>query len=148
MRRALLALLFATAGLVLGCGGDDDPFGSYCDVVKEQQQPLSEALAQGASTGLLAALPSFEKLRDAAPDDIADEWAVVIQRIRVLRDALDEAGVDAATYDAEKPPPDVSEEQQAAIAAAANGLATPSTTAALSSVEQQARDVCRTQLSL
>lgn len=126
----------------------EDRFSAYCEEVERQQQPLSEAFAQGETTGLLAALPSFEKLQDEAPDDIADEWGTVVRRIAVLRDALDDAGVDPATYDPEKPPAGVTRDQRAAISAAATALASRPTQQAFQAVQQQVRDVCGTPLTL
>ncbi len=132
----------------LSACGDDDAFASYCDEVKAQQQPITEALAGGPSTGLLTALPSFEKLKAKSPSDLSDEWGVVVQRISVLQRALLDADVDPATYDPEKPPADLTPEAQAAIAAAADGLSTVEMRVALAGVQQQARDVCKTPLSL
>jgi hypothetical protein len=120
-------------------GAREDRFADYCAEVKTQQQPLAEALAQGQTTGLLAALPSFEALEADAPDDVTDEWDTVVSRVTVLRDALD---------DAEKPPPGVTDPQRAAIAAAATDLADRTTQRAFEAVQQQARDVCGTPLTL
>jgi hypothetical protein len=137
-----------TDGADPGLPDEDDRFAVYCAEVQAQQQPLSDALAQGETTGLLAALPSFEELRDKAPDDIADEWSTVVRRVTVLRDALDDAGVDPATYDPDKPPTGVTSAQRAAIRAAASGLASRETQAAFGAVQQQVRDVCGTPLTL
>lgn len=139
------AIAVAVLGTASGCSGD--PTEAYCTEVQAQQTPLTEAAAAGA-TGLLQALPSFEVLRDKAPDDIADDWAIVVQRVTVLRAALDDAGVDPATYDPEEPPADLSEQEQAAITAAATGLVTDAMVTALGSVQQHARDVCKTPLTL
>ena len=127
---------------------EGDRFAAYCAEVEQQQRPIGEALAQGETTGLLAALPSFEALSDVAPDDVADEWGTVVGRLTVLQDALDDAGVDPATYDPKQPPPGVTKEQRAAIAAAATGLANRETQAAFAAVQQQVRDVCGVPLSL
>ena len=65
-----------------------------------------------------------------------------------LDDALKDAHVDPKTYDATHPPAGVSADQQRAIAAAATRLGSQKTLAALAAVQQQARDVCHTPLSL
>lgn len=145
MRRVLAALLLLP---ILAACGDDDPFAAYCEEVKTQQKPLSEAAAQSDTTGLIAALPSFEALEEKSPDDIADEWAIVTQRIQVLVDALETADVVPATYDRKNPPEGLSEEDRAAIDAAARELASPGMVVALEGVQQQARDVCKTPMSL
>lgn len=161
MRRPVQVRLGAAAALaatllgVGGCGADDDPyavpeeFRAYCEEVEAQQRPITDALASGGETsGLIRALPSFEELADDAPDDIADEWEIIVERINDLVDALDEAGVDADTYDRRNPPAGLDPEQRDAIDAAARALVSTTTGAAMSGVQQQARDVCKTPLAL
>jgi hypothetical protein len=141
----LAALLGAT---LTGCGGEDDPFAAYCDQVQEQQKPLTEALSSAGPTALIDALPSFEALSEESPDDLVDEWSTLTRAIEGLVETLDDAGVDPASYDREKPPEGVTEEQQSDIDAAARRLTAPETALALESVQQQARDVCKTPLYL
>lgn len=147
--RAWTAVSLATVVLVLTAGcGEDDPFAAYCEQVSEQQEPITEALAGEGPTALLAALPSFEALAAEAPEDIADEWRTVIDALTGLRTALEDAGVDPATYDRADPPPGVEQQDRDRIDAAARALTRPTTIAALAGVQQQARDVCKTPLSL
>ena len=97
----LVAVLIATATLLSGC--TQDPFERYCKVVAEKQEPLTETLAPGGPTALLAALPIFEDLREAAPDDIRDDWQVVITSLTGLEAAL-EGGYEAVILDVMMPP--------------------------------------------
>ncbi|GAA4699329.1 hypothetical protein [Nocardioides nanhaiensis] len=143
----MLALVLGTSWLV-GCGAEEEPFADYCAEVQEQQEPLSEALAGDGATALLAALPSFEALAAASPPDIADEWRTLLDAVGALRTALEEAGVDPASYDRADPPPGLAQADRDRIDAAARGLTRPATIAALAGVQQQARDVCKTPLSL
>ena len=145
LSRALVALLLGTA--LVGCG-EDDPFAAYCDEVQAQQKAITEALATEGPTALIEALPSFQALSDKAPNDIADDWSMLVGGIEGLVEALEDADVDPATYDRETPPDGVTDEQQAAIDAAARRLTAPETAIALEAVQQQARDVCKTPLSL
>lgn len=139
-----------------GCeSSDDDPyaiperFQAYCEEVEDRQVQISDALASGGETsGLIRALPSFEALAAKAPDDIADDWDVVVDRIHDLVDALDAAGVDADDYDRRDPPAGLEPDDKAAIDAAATALVSATTGRAMSSVQQQARDVCKTRLAL
>jgi hypothetical protein len=140
--------LLAAVSISLAACGDDDPFASYCKEVKAQQAALSEDLAGGETTGLIDALPEFEQLSEKSPDDLQDEWHTVTSRIGALVDALEDAGVDPATYDRRKPPSGLTDDQRQAIDAAAKGLATAEMAQALAGVEQQARDVCQTPLTL
>ena len=167
--RRTVAAVVASAAVVLavvlvllaGTGGDEDdgPLSSYdvepdpeiaayCEEVEEQQQPLTDALAGGPTTGLIRALPSFRALAEEAPDDLEDEWAVVIDRVEDLVAALEDAGVDPATYDRKRPPPDLDRDDRAAIDAAATALVARDTATAMAGVQQHARDVCKTPLSL
>ena len=150
MRRPLTrtTALLAAAPLLLGGCGEDDPFATYCEEVKAQQAALSEDLAGGEATGLIDALPEFEKLEAKAPDDLRDEWDTVTSRIGALVEALEDAGVDPATYDRKRPPADLGGEDRKAIDAAAQALATPEMARALQGVEDQARDVCHMPLFL
>lgn len=142
--RPLLALLLA-APLLAGCASDQE---KYCDAVKEHQTELSEIAGQGGPAALLDALDIYRDLQDQAPRDITDEWKQVVTSIAALQAALDDAGVDAATYDPKEPPEGVTEEQQQAIADAATEVGSLETQRALAGVEQQARDVCKTPLTL
>lgn len=146
-RRALVPV--ALLLLASGCGEDPDPFERYCAVVEEEKPGLAEVLdADGGASGLLPALPAFERLEEAAPDDIADDWSVVVQRLSSLADALEAAGVDPATYDPVDPPDGVTPEEQEAIELGAGSVATEAVGEALTNVQQQARDVCKTELVL
>ncbi len=149
MRRRLVGFLAVTLlGVSLAGCAEDDPFATYCDEVREQQKPLTEALAIEGPTALIEALPSFEALSDKAPDDITDDWLTLVRGIDGLVQALEDAGVDPASYDRDQPPDGVTEEQQTTIDTAARRLTAPDTVLALEAVQQQARDVCKTPLSL
>lgn len=147
MRRlvAPVVAVLVAGPLLAGCASDKE---RYCDAVKENQTELSDIAAQGGPSALLEALDIYRTLREEAPRDITDEWDQVIRSIAALEEALADAGVDAASYNSEKPPEGVTEEQQEAIALAASEVGSPETRDALAGVEQQARDVCQTPLTL
>ncbi|MDN4161560.1 hypothetical protein [Nocardioides abyssi] len=144
--RRLLACGLLLLPLAVGCS--EDPFDAYCEVVEEERPDLSDAVAAGSPTALIEALPSLEALEDAAPRDLRDEWDLVVGRVRELRDALEDADVDPAAYDAERRPAGVTDAEDARIDAAARQLVAPATVRALAGVQQQARDVCGTPLTL
>jgi hypothetical protein len=144
--RRLAAVLALTLVPVSACGGDE--YDDYCGAVEEHQAELTEIRADGGPTALLGALDVFRDLRAEAPADIDDEWQQVVGRLEDLQDALDAAGVDAASYDRSDPPAGVGDDERAAIEAAARALVAPETATALEGLEQQARDVCKTPLSL
>jgi hypothetical protein len=149
MRRswqAVAVALVLVAGAAVACS--DDPYADYCDVVSENQDELTRILGEGGPDVLLRALPIFRELQEAAPSDIRDDWRIVVSGLDALESALDDAGVDPATYDREKPPEGVSQEERDRIDAAALELTTDESVDAFAAVEQQARDVCKTPLRL
>jgi hypothetical protein len=140
------------AGLVLlgsltGCSETpEDVRADYCERVQDNQQQLSEVLAEDTPDALLRALPVFRDLAEEAPRDIADEWDTLLDALGGLDEALSEAGVEAAEYDAAEPPDGVTAAQQRDIARAADQLVRPEVSAAYDGVKQQATDVCATPL--
>ncbi len=148
--------LAVTAVAVVATGGvlawqvldDRDPYADYCDVLEQHQQGIGEELAAGGeTTGLIGALPAFRQLQREAPEDIADEWAVVVGRLDALEAAVEAAGVEPADYD-RSAASTVDAREQARIDAAAAALAAPESREAFAGVAQHARDVCHTPLHL
>lgn len=135
-----------SAALLVSCGGD--PYAGYCDAVKRHQEQLTRTLGEGGPQALLKALPTFEELQDEAPSDIEDDWAALTRALTDLKDALEAADLDPATYDPAKPPAGVTTAERDRIAAAATTVGGERTRAALAAVDQQARDVCHSPLTL
>ncbi|WP_205475188.1 hypothetical protein [Nocardioides sp. SYSU D00038] len=144
---ATVAVGALAGGLLLGGCGEDGPEG-YCEAVADHQEELTEIIGAGGPDALLRALPVFRDLRAAAPRDVRDEWQQVVGALEDLADALDEAGVEPSSYDPEAPPSDLAPEERDRIEAAATALASPQTTEALAGLQQQARDVCKSPLTL
>ena len=145
MTRVAGALLLVLA--LAGCSkGPEDVRADYCATVQEQQERLSGILAEEEPDALLRALPVFRELSGRAPRDVADDWTLLIGALEGLDEALVEADVDAADYDAADPPASVTAAQQRSIAEAADELARPEVAAAYNAVKQQAVDVCKTPL--
>jgi hypothetical protein len=136
------ALLLALCSLT-GCGGDD-----YCGAVEKHQAELTDVTASGSPAALLEALPIFGDLAEQAPDDIRDEWRTFVDALEDLDDALRDADVDPAAYDPKHLPGQLTEEQRDRIEAAGAALADPAVVRAFDGVQQQAKDVCHTPLSL
>lgn len=141
MRRALL--LGLVVPLLAACGPDRH---GYCDAVEEHQEELGELIGSAEPDALLQALDIFRELEEQAPDDIVDEWTTLTDSISGLGDAIRAAGADPETYDPADP--SVSPEDRKKIEAAADRLTSQETRDALLAVDQQARDVCHTPLSL
>lgn len=139
------AVLAAVLGFVLlaGCGDEQE---SYCDAVEERQGELSEIAAEGGPGAAFDVLPIYEELADEAPSDLTDEWRLVVDRLRSLEEAFEDAGADPATYDPQDPPDGLTREDRAAISRAAAALGAAETQEAMGGIEQHARDVCKTEL--
>ena len=143
MRR--LVLLALVAPLLVACGDERD---GYCDAVAEHQEHLSEIVGSGEPDAMLQALDIFQDLQDQAPSDITDEWQQVVSSVEALQGALDDAGVDGASYDRDHPPSDLTAEQKKSIDDAAARVGGAETLQAIKDLDQQARDVCHTPLTL
>lgn len=144
------ALVTLAALLLTSCGepSPEEQRADYCDAVRAHQRQLTDIAADPSPGATFRALPAYRDLRDQAPSDIAADWARVVDRIETLQDALRSAGVSAEDYGAGQWQKGLSTEQKDGIERAAAGLADPRTAVSLNRVEQQARDVCHTPLSL
>ena len=142
--RAGLAGVLLVAPLLTACGGGD----GYCDTVKSHQSEIGSAIRNGDPTGALQLESAFEDLQDAAPDDVQDEYQLLVTRITALRAALGDAGVDPSSYDPQHPPSGLPPAERAAIRRAAAALAAPDVAQALASVQQEVLDVCHTPLEV
>jgi hypothetical protein len=128
--------------MLTSCGQD------YCGTVEEHQAELTDVTASGSPAALLEALPIFRELQEQAPDDIRDDWDAFLDPLEELDDALRDADVDPASYDRTDLPAGLTEEERTRIQDAALALAQPAVVQAFDSVQQQAKDVCHTPLSL
>ena len=144
MRVAAVAVLMLVLLPMTGCGHGQ----SYCDAVRDHQSELGAIVGSGDRSAWLKALPIFSDLRDKAPDDVAEDWDLVVSRLRALDSALTAANVDPATYDPRHPPADLGVDDRTAIRRAAAGLAASDTQDALARVQQEVLDVCHTSLEL
>ncbi|WP_395691631.1 hypothetical protein [Nocardioides sp.] len=142
----LVPALLLVVSAVTGCGGSEQD--DYCAAVKEHQQELSDIVGSGDPDALLRALGTFRDLQGRAPGDITDEWQQVVTSLEALQQALEDAGVDPATYDRAHPPAGLTPAEKARIDAAAAQLGSGTTLRALQDLDQQARDVCKTPLTL
>jgi hypothetical protein len=146
VRRGLagIAATVCCLPLLTSCGHG----GSYCSAVKDQQADLGSLAHGGNRAALIQALPIFEDLQGRSPDDVADDWQLLVTRIQALQTALRHAGVNPSTYDARHPPAGVTREERTLIRRAAAELAASDTQQAFEAVQQEVLDVCHTPLGL
>lgn len=138
-----MGALLLVLGLLSGCGGND-----YCHAVKDHQQDLTAVTTSGSPAALLQALPIFRDLSGRAPDDIAGDWRTFLKALTALDDAVRAAGLDPSTYDEQHLPATLTGPQRSRIRTAAVALAEPAVVSAFDAVQQEAKDVCHTPLSL
>ena len=140
---ALAAAVLAFA-LLSGCGGED-----YCGAVEEHQAELTDVTASGSPAALLEALPIFRDLAEQAPDDIRDDWKALPRPAGRARRRAPRRGRRPGDVRPEGPARRTSPTtERERIEAAGAALADPAVVAAFDAVQQQAKDVCHTPLSL
>lgn len=142
---AQLLVLPILATSLSSCG---DPIDDYCESLERHQEELTNTLGEGGTSGLVAALPIFEDLERNAPDDIEKDWTTLTGAISGLSAALEDAGVSADDFENGEPPEGVSGAEAKKIADAATKVSSTKTQEASVRVQQQARDVCHTSLTL
>jgi hypothetical protein len=140
------------AGVVVltssGCSGD--PQEEYCSALADQQQTLQRLSADAGDPGrgdLARFIDVFVTLRDAAPDDMVDEWDTYVTAWQALESALDDAGADESMFTDGKRPEGMSRRDYRRISAAAADLRSTRVVAAGAGIEQQALDVCKIDLA-
>ncbi len=103
MKRILSAAAAAALGLCLltACGDDDGGSkaggsgGDYCSDLKAAKKEV-DALKAGDFSDLEKTTDAMHKLADEAPDEIKDDWKVLVDGVDKLVDALKDAGLDDA----------------------------------------------------
>jgi hypothetical protein len=137
-----------TAGLLLaGCAEPtaEERRDEYCQQVREDSEELTRMADEGKAGAFLSALPTLESLAEQAPSDIGNHWALLLDALHGLEDALEETGVEAEQVDG-KLPADVSAADRRKVSAAASVLVDPEVVAATREIEQHALDICKTPL--
>ena len=96
MKRILSAVAAAALGLGLltACGDDGggSAGGDYCDDLKAAKKEL-DSIGDGDFSKLQEATDRMHDLADEAPDEIQDDWEVLVDGIDKLIAALDKAGL-------------------------------------------------------
>jgi len=93
---ATVAALALGLGLLTACGDDDGngaAAGDYCSDLKAAKTEV-DALKGGDFSDLEKTTDAMNKLADEAPDEIKDDWAVLVDGVQKLVDALKKAGLD------------------------------------------------------
>jgi hypothetical protein len=145
---AVVAALAAVLAGLTGCGDDTKP---YCDELRTQQQRLVDLAGEAGRPGADIyddSLEIFGTLREAAPDDVRDEWDTLYFAWEGLVEGFDRAGTTPQEFDPENPPPGVSDAEVQALEDAAAELRSRRVVDAGDGIEQHAKDVCGVDLGL
>jgi hypothetical protein len=148
MRPVLLPLTVAlvTSLVAAGCSGATD---DYCAALTDEQatlERLSQRADDPASGALSDGVDVFEDLRDAAPEDLRDEWTTYVIAWQELETALERAGVDAGAFTDGEQPDGVGDDELDAVRDAADKLRSQPVVDAAGGIEQHATDVCGVDL--
>ena len=97
MHKSLIALApLALTGILVTSWGGSQADSAYCKDL-ETDRAMFYALGQGDIAELDDSFAELHKLADEAPEEVADEWKVVIDGITTLTEALEEAGLSLET---------------------------------------------------
>jgi hypothetical protein len=142
----LLAVSLLISVVVTGCGeSKDDVRASYCDQVKADADTITRAVDEKGAGAFVAVLPTLEGLAAKAPGDVRDEWQVLVNALRGMRDALKETGLRPEQVNG-KLPAGLPATDRRRIELAASVLAGQDVKVATQDIEQHALDVCHTPL--
>jgi len=148
MRTALAAGVVIVLGLALGTGCSDAT-DDYCTTLTDEKATLdrlSERAGDAGSGVLAESIDVFERLRDAAPDDLRDEWVSYVNAWQGLEVALERAGVDAGVFERGEQPEGVGDAEYDAVRDAADKMRSGPVVDAAAGIEQHAIDVCGVDL--
>jgi hypothetical protein len=127
----VVALIAAT---LTGCSDQTD---AYCSQLDDAARIFADVPTDSAA--LADVEETLDELRQAAPDDIRDEWDTFFYAWQGLTDALAEAGIDGEIPQGAEVPD--------SVAAAAAELSAPRVTDAVAGLERHALDICKVDLS-
>jgi hypothetical protein len=151
VRRSVGKAAVTAAVLALGLVGCSDPEEGYCETLAAEQEELTELAERdsGRDSGdvLSPTAASFQRLQEAAPEELRDEWDTVVGAYQVLTETIDDLGVDPEGYDPEDPPADLSDGDVRRLATAAGALGSSRVVDAVRGIEDHARAVCDVDFS-
>lgn len=146
VKRAAVAFLAALVLTTASCS-EEDPDEAYCEVVRREQKVLDDLAGQPRGTDVLTPLSeSLQRLQDAAPPELEDEYATVVNAYEGLVDAVERAGVDPAKVRGGKLPADLDPATKRTLRQTAAQVAAPRVTDATLGIEDHAQQVCHVDL--
>ncbi|MFD1860590.1 hypothetical protein EHW97_09790 [Aeromicrobium camelliae] len=121
-RGSMLAtgVLVGTLGLLSACGSDGTE--AYCEQLENVSGPFGD-LRDGDFSQIDQVMDDMTEIEDAAPEDVAEEWATFAGTIRELQAAVEEQGLTIAELLELAQQPDLSAEEQERLQAVDGALA-------------------------
>lgn len=154
MKRILSAAAAAALGLCLltACGGDGGgkagSGGDYCSDLKDAKKEV-DAIKGGDFSDLETTTDTMNELADEAPDEIKDDWEILVKGVEKLVDALKKAGLDdddMATLQSGEVPDDVDMTALQSLMTELQALDTPEFQEASDNINKHAKDECGVDL--
>jgi hypothetical protein len=155
VKRIFSAVAAAALGLCLltACGDDGGgkaggSSGDYCNDLKAAKKEV-DALKAGDFSDLEKTTDAMNKLADEAPDEIKDDWDILVKGVQKLVDALKAAGLDdddMATLQAGQIPDGVDVEALQGLMTEIQSLDTDEFQKAGDNINKHAKDKCKVDL--
>jgi hypothetical protein len=153
VKRILSAVAAAALGLSLltACGGDSGSKasgGDYCADLKSAKKEV-DAIKGGDLKDIEKTVDTMHKLADEAPDQIHDDWKVLVDGVDKLVAALKKAGLDdkdMATLQSGQIPAGVDMNALQNLMSEIQKLNTPEFQKAGDNINKHAKDTCGVDL--
>jgi hypothetical protein len=154
VKRIFSAVAVAALGLCLltACGDDGGKAGGssgdYCSDLKAAVKEV-DALKGGDFSDLEKTTDTMNELADEAPDEIKDDWEILVKGVEKLVDALKKAGLDdddMATLQSGEVPDDVDMTALQSLMTEIQALDTPEFQEAGDNINKHAKDECGVDL--
>lgn len=138
------------ASALAGCGGGNST-EDYCDTLRDAEESLSAMAGDSPNFDLLDdAFDALGEVADAAPDRLAEEWALIEERVDGIEDAMDEAGVEIGDFFTSafggELPEGVTQEEMEAIGEKLQSLDSDEFDEAWETIVKDAKDECDVDL--
>ncbi len=155
MKRILSAAAAAALGLCLltACGDDGGgkaggSSGDYCSDLKDAKKEV-DALKGGDFSDLEKTTDAMNELADEAPDEIKEDWEILVNGVQKLVDALKKAGLDdddMATLQSGQIPDGVDMTALQSLMTEIKALDTEEFQTAGDNINKHAKDECKVDL--
>lgn len=90
----IVGAVVVVTGLAAVFTGDQDGAGDYCGLLEDNGNAFADMVSGNVDpSNFDEAVGTLHELREAAPDDVADEWAAIDNPFQELQEVIDDAGL-------------------------------------------------------